>query len=86
MAEVWYDCIDQNCDGNDGDRDNDGYVDAGYAATCADWATINPGKQDGDCWDNIAIGRPSYAAINGFPKARTSLTYTPAPRTSPTML
>ena len=68
LAEEWYDCIDQDCDGNDGDRDRDGYVDAAYTDSCADWATINPGKKEGDCWDNIMFDDPNYSAINGNPK------------------
>ncbi|MBK9649572.1 MAG: hypothetical protein IPO67_31220 [Deltaproteobacteria bacterium] len=68
IPEIWYDCADQNCDGNDGDRDGDGYVDAAYTASCADWATINPGKQDGDCWDDITDSDPDFTAINGNPK------------------
>ncbi|MBK7760211.1 MAG: putative metal-binding motif-containing protein [Deltaproteobacteria bacterium] len=68
IPEIWYDCADQNCDGNDGDRDGDGYVDAEYTASCADWATINPGKQDGDCWDDITDSDPDFTAINGNPK------------------
>ncbi|MEY3210130.1 MAG: hypothetical protein RIT28_611, partial [Pseudomonadota bacterium] len=68
IPEIWYDCQDQNCDGNDGDRDGDNYVDAEYTASCTDWATINPGKEDGDCWDDITDSDPDYSAINGNPK------------------
>jgi len=68
VPEIWYDCADQNCDGNDGDYDGDGYVDAEYTASCPDWATINPGKQDGDCWDDIFNSDPDFTAINGNPK------------------
>jgi hypothetical protein len=68
IPEIWYDCQDQNCDGNDGDRDGDNYVDAEYTASCADWESINPGKQDGDCWDDITYSDPDFSAINGNPK------------------
>ncbi|MBK9368015.1 MAG: hypothetical protein IPN01_17150 [Deltaproteobacteria bacterium] len=67
IPELWYDCADQNCDGNDGDYDGDGYVDAAYTASCIDWATINPDKQDGDCWDDITDSDPDFTAINGNP-------------------
>jgi len=67
IPEIWYDCADQNCDGNDGDRDGDGYVDAAYTTYCTDWATINPGKQDGDCWDDITDIDPDFTAINSNP-------------------
>ncbi|MBK9648996.1 MAG: putative metal-binding motif-containing protein [Deltaproteobacteria bacterium] len=59
IPEVWYDCADQNCDGNDGDRDGDGYVDAEYTASCADWATINPGRPDNDCDDDDTTVNPA---------------------------
>jgi hypothetical protein len=68
IPEIWYDCQDQNCDGNDGDRDGDNYVDAEYTASCADWESINPGKQGGDCWDDITDSDPDFTAINGNPK------------------
>ncbi|MES2638887.1 MAG: MopE-related protein, partial [Myxococcota bacterium] len=54
-AEVWYDGIDQNCDGlSDFDQDGDGF-DA-------------VGSGDGtDCWDDPNIIPDGFDAINGFP-------------------
>ncbi|MBK7761452.1 MAG: hypothetical protein IPI35_34635 [Deltaproteobacteria bacterium] len=67
-----YDCLDQNCDGNDGDSDEDGYLDAAYPDVCVDWKLINPGKKLGDCWDNEDIQPDEFVAINGFPTFQAS--------------
>ncbi|MCB9792358.1 MAG: hypothetical protein H6741_06485 [Alphaproteobacteria bacterium] len=78
VEEIWYDCQDQNCDGNDGDQDEDGYltltwvdgdgVEHDYTAECGDWATLNPGIAEGDCWDDPNLNElPYYPSINGFP-------------------
>ena len=43
-SEVWYDQVDQNCDGNDDDQDGDGY---GRADDCADTLPeLNPGATE----------------------------------------
>ena len=52
--ETWYDGSDQDCDGNDGDQDGDGYWVSDYdelvAAAGGDPLTV-PEGMDGDCWD-----------------------------------
>ncbi|MFZ5476381.1 MAG: MopE-related protein [Myxococcota bacterium] len=56
---VWYDGFDDNCDGNDGDQDGDGYYDADYAFEIpADYLA-------GDCWDDPADAA-SWVALNGM--------------------
>jgi len=49
--EDWYDGVDQDCDGNDGDQDGDGHVASAYEAEHEDWEELNPGLLGGDCWD-----------------------------------
>ena len=70
VPEIWYDCADQNCDGNDGDRDGDGYVDAAYTASCTCWATINPSTKKRYYWNDITISDPHapiFAALGIAP-------------------
>lgn len=55
-SEIWYDGADENCDGNDGDQDGDGYCNLDYSGIACEEGT-------GDCADDAAsIG----VAINGF--------------------
>lgn len=71
--EIWYDGIDQNCDGaNDYDQDDDGYESDQYSGDdCDDTdASISPldndgdgyGGCDGDCNDNDAAINPGAGA------------------------
>ena len=67
IAEIWYDCYDDNCDGNDGDQDGDGYVLEGYETSCPDWdkeAFFAHGEL-GDCWDS-PLTPTEYRTLNGF--------------------
>ena len=56
VDDPWYDRLDQNCDGNDGDQDGDGYCNAGYVG-------IACRVGDGDCEDDPAV---IEGAVNGF--------------------
>ena len=65
--DPWYDCIDANCDGNDGDMDGDGYVSDDYAAACPNWGELSAHVGSGDCWDDLT-GTPSdFTPINSYP-------------------
>ena len=72
--EIWYNCVDENCDGTDGDRDGDGYVTEGYEASCPDWNAFEffRHKELGDCWDNPDAIPYSFTAVNGFEQLAAS--------------
>ncbi len=76
IDEIYYDCEDQDCDGNDGDQDGDGILVEGYDTTCPD--TWNAPEfflhgDGGDCQDDPAAvpaplnGHPEIAAIDIYP-------------------
>jgi hypothetical protein len=52
VQELWYNCEDENCDGNDGDQDLDGFVSDEYAASCPNWQDFTAHFEAGDCWDD----------------------------------
>ncbi len=54
--EIWYDGIDQNCDGNDADKDGDGYL------------AVDAGGSSGDpldCWDDPDTSPEAYTVVSG---------------------
>lgn len=61
-VEIWYNGYDEDCNGNDGDQDGDGYVVANYTFEPA------PGQLYGDCWDDPAFASEEYVSGNGFPE------------------
>jgi len=72
IPEVWYNGIDENCDGDDGDQDDDGYwVDDYEDRVLASGSGVDPldipEGYDGDCWDvpsSVGGYPPAYAAVN----------------------
>ena len=72
IDEEWYDCVDDNCDNNDGDQDEDGYVTSQYALDCPDWLDQHGGELAtivvGDCWDEPAPIPDDFTAQHGFPQ------------------
>jgi len=74
IPEVWYNGVDENCDGNDGDQDGDGYWVDDYdarvqASGSGDDPLTIPEGWDGDCWDvPSAVQTPpaAFTALNDF--------------------
>lgn len=60
-TEIWYDGVDQNCDGwNDYDQDKDSYVEIGYSGKAGGTSPYT-----GDCNDTNASIHPGAADIPG---------------------
>ena len=74
------DCIDANCDGNDGDEDGDGYVTDSYAAACPNWQEMDSHIGAGDCWDS-GPATSEFTPINSYP-ATTAAAVNPDPGTA----
>ncbi len=74
IVEIWYNGIDENCDGDDGDQDGDGYWVDDYDARVLssgsgeDPLDVPEGSED-DCWDvpeEVEAIPTDFTAINGF--------------------
>ncbi|MCB9762971.1 MAG: VCBS repeat-containing protein [Alphaproteobacteria bacterium] len=75
LPDALYDCVDENCDGNDGDADGDGYVPDDYASSC-DWTQFSAHVAAGDCWDGDGTTIPSdFQALNSLPQPGPEAVY-----------
>jgi hypothetical protein len=64
--EIWYNHVDENCDGNDADQDGDGYLLSTYTEADPGDPIHLPGSYGaGDCWDAPDTIPSGYDAING---------------------
>ena len=60
--EDWYNGVDENCDGNDGDQDGDGFVPDHYVEEFPDWMEWPEHLGPGDCWDDPTM-IPSFIPV-----------------------
>ncbi|MBM4391704.1 MAG: lamin tail domain-containing protein [Deltaproteobacteria bacterium] len=59
--EIWYNGVDENCDGNDADQDGDGYL------------AVHAGGDD--CFDDPAGPPEEFTALNGFAQPTAAEVY-----------
>ncbi|MEE2751940.1 MAG: MopE-related protein [Myxococcota bacterium] len=64
QEEIWYDGIDQNCDGNDDDQDGDGFA-----------SVDSPSGEGVDCWDDPNVTPEMYAAVEGYEQIEAALVF-----------
>ena len=64
-VEDWYNGIDENCDGNDADKDGDGFVPQFYADTYPNWADFPAHVAVGDCWDDPQEDAAEFQVVGG---------------------
>ncbi len=65
-AEDWYNGIDENCDGNDADKDGDGFVPDFYVEAYPDvWDTFEAHLAAGDCFDDPGADLGDYEVVAG---------------------
>ena len=79
IPEVWYNGVDENCDGNDGDQDGDGYWYAEYdvLVEAAGGEPLEiPTGYEGDCWDDPADTPADYTVVSGSDAQGNTLSWT----------
>ena len=65
-VEDWYNGIDENCDGNDADKDGDGFVPDFYAEAYPEaWHDFPAHLAAGDCFDDPQADLGDYAVVSG---------------------
>ena len=64
QEEIWYDGIDQNCDGNDDDQDGDGFA-----------SVDSPTGEGVDCWDDPNTTPEAFTAVDGYEQLEAALVF-----------